>query len=95
MESFMPTDTLLLQTERRITTVDGNAVISIEDRRHPEALLPDSMPEEFRALAVANIRGDKEQAEAAHELIASAEEIRNGEFRADAAARLAEVRATF
>lgn len=65
--------------------------ISLEDRAHPMRLLPPDMPAEFRALAMANIRGDKDLAQAAHELISAAEEIRETpeeDFRVNATRRL-------
>jgi hypothetical protein len=85
-----------MQVERRILdSKTGEVLLSAEDRANPSRLIPDDMPAEFRALATANIRGDREAAHAAHELIESAEEIRSQEFRANAAQRLREVRAQF
>lgn len=85
-----------MQIERRIiNNRTGESMISLEDRANPERLIPAEMPAEFRALAIANIRGDRQGAQAAHELIQSAEEIRSQEFRANAAQRLAELRSQF
>jgi hypothetical protein len=84
---------LLLQVERRVSYANGNVGLTEEQRRNPLSILPDEMPAEFRALAMANIRGDKAVAASAHLLIQIAKETREKEFRVNAAARLREVSA--
>ena len=83
------------QIERRVRDGNGNVGLTEEQRKNPLSVLPDDMPTEFRALAVANIKGDKALAESAHLLIEVAEENRSEEFRANAEQRLRETRAQF
>jgi hypothetical protein len=83
------------QIERRVCNNNESMGLTEEHRVNPLSTLPDDMPIEFRALAMANIRGDKDVAASAHLLIEIAKETREQEFRVNAEQRLREVRAQF
>jgi hypothetical protein len=88
-------ENLLLQVERRVSYANGNVGLTEEQRRNPLSILPDEMPAEFRALAMANLRGDTAVAASAHLLIQIAKETREKDWRDNAATRLREVAAEF
>src|SRR5579864_4174907 len=88
-------ENLFLQVERRVSDSNGNMGLTEEQRRNPLSMLPDEMPIEYRALAMANINGDKAVAASAHMLSWIAYESREKEVRTNAEQRLREVSAPF